>query len=66
MFKIQIFKSIWDCRIYAEEKNAKEFTKIYSQRKSPDSPGDFRYSRTGKINYPIISKNNVPKSKEDL
>lgn len=41
---------------YGQEENTEKYQKIYSFRKSPDSPGSFRYEKTRRINSRTISK----------
>jgi len=55
----EISKVFYFC--FDEEKTSQEYTQIYPQRKGSDSPGSFRFERTGEINFRIISKTELPK-----
>jgi len=39
---------------YGKEKNTQVLAQIYQKRKSPDSPGSFRFERTKEKNSRII------------
>lgn len=39
-----------------EEETPEIIAEIYSKREGSDSPGSFRYKRTGETNFGIISK----------
>ena len=41
---------------FYEKKTSQKFEKIHSQRESSDSPGDFRFKRTGEIDRRVIPK----------
>jgi len=44
-------------RNYENKETSQKPEEIYSFGKGPDSPGSFRFERTGEINFRILSKN---------
>ncbi len=54
--KFKIFSALDRFVLLYEKEIAKEFTQIYTSRKSPNSAGDFRFKRTGKENSRSLSK----------